>query len=98
MAACDAMDGRQTYTKPRSVSSLTKTDVRLYLWTVYGVKTTYIRTANYISPLCRTRLDMGPDMVDMNKIGHTDETTRDDSHVSSREQDVAGHVWRDKML
>lgn len=38
------------------------------------------------------------DMVDMNKIGHTDETTRDDSHVSSREQDVAGHVWRDKML
>lgn len=40
--------------------SVTKTDVRSYLWTVYGVKTTYIRTANYISPLRRTRLGLRP--------------------------------------
>jgi large subunit ribosomal protein L23 len=31
--------------------SITKTDVRSYLHTVYGVKTTYIRTDNYVSPL-----------------------------------------------
>lgn len=40
--------------------SVTKTDVRSYLSTVYGVKMTYIRTANYISPLRRTRLGMRP--------------------------------------
>ncbi|KAF8449479.1 hypothetical protein L210DRAFT_3524930 [Boletus edulis BED1] len=40
--------------------SVTKTDVRSYLWAVYGVKTTYIRTANYISPLRRTQLGMRP--------------------------------------
>ena len=40
--------------------SVTKTDVRSYLWTVYGVKTTYIRTANYISPLRRTQVGMRP--------------------------------------
>lgn len=40
--------------------SVTKTDVRSYLWTVYGVKTTYIRTANYISPLRRTQLGLRP--------------------------------------
>ncbi|KAG2039961.1 hypothetical protein BDR03DRAFT_950722, partial [Suillus americanus] len=33
--------------------SVTKTDVRSYLSAVYGVKTTYIRTANYFSPLYR---------------------------------------------
>ncbi|KAG2082529.1 hypothetical protein BD769DRAFT_1544063 [Suillus cothurnatus] len=33
--------------------SITKTDVRSYLSAVYGVKTTYIRTANYFSPLYR---------------------------------------------
>jgi large subunit ribosomal protein L23 len=31
--------------------SLTKNDIRSYLHSVYGVKTTYIRTDNYISPL-----------------------------------------------
>ena len=40
--------------------SITKTDVRSYLSTVYGVKTTYIRTANYISPLRRTQLGLRP--------------------------------------
>ena len=40
--------------------SVTKTDVRSYLWTVYGVKTTYIRTANYISPLRRTQVGLRP--------------------------------------
>ena len=40
--------------------SVTKTDVRSYLATVYGVKTTYIRTANYIAPLRRTQLGMRP--------------------------------------
>ena len=40
--------------------SVTKTDVRSYLWAVYGVKTTYIRTANYISPLRRTQLGLRP--------------------------------------
>ncbi|KAI9573784.1 hypothetical protein HD554DRAFT_2201981 [Boletus coccyginus] len=40
--------------------SVTKTDVRSYLSTVYGVKTTYIRTANYISPLRRTQLGLRP--------------------------------------
>lgn len=33
--------------------SMTKTDVRSYLSAVYGVKTTYIRTDNYISPVYR---------------------------------------------
>jgi large subunit ribosomal protein L23 len=33
--------------------SVTKTDIRSYLSAVYGVKTTYIRTANYFSPLYR---------------------------------------------
>lgn len=37
-----------TFRIPKSV---TKTDVRSYLLAVYGVKTTYIRTDNYISPL-----------------------------------------------
>ena len=40
--------------------SVTKTDVRSYLWTVYGVRTTYIRTANYISPLRRTQMGLRP--------------------------------------
>ncbi|KAG9309503.1 hypothetical protein JVU11DRAFT_10475, partial [Chiua virens] len=40
--------------------SVTKTDVRSYLWTAYGVKTTYIRTANYISPLRRTQMGLRP--------------------------------------
>jgi large subunit ribosomal protein L23 len=40
--------------------SVTKTDVRSYLSAVYGVKTTYIRTANYISPLRRTPLGLRP--------------------------------------
>ncbi|KAF8556456.1 hypothetical protein OG21DRAFT_1476012 [Imleria badia] len=40
--------------------SVTKTDVRSYLATVYGVKSTYIRTANYIAPLRRTKLGMRP--------------------------------------
>jgi len=33
--------------------SVTKTDIRSYLSAVYGVKPTYIRTANYFSPLHR---------------------------------------------
>ncbi|KAH9829998.1 mitochondrial ribosomal protein L23 [Rhodofomes roseus] len=33
--------------------SMTKTDLRSYLSAVYGVKTTYIRTDNYLSPLTR---------------------------------------------
>ncbi|KAG6331866.1 hypothetical protein ID866_7222 [Astraeus odoratus] len=44
----------------RVPQSITKTDVRSYLASVYGVKTTYIRTANYISPLRRTRMGMRP--------------------------------------
>ena len=32
---------------------MTKTDIRAYLQTVYGVETTYIRTDNYIVPLDR---------------------------------------------
>lgn len=44
----------------RLPQSITKTDVRSYLLTMYGVKTTYIRTANYISPLRRTRMGMRP--------------------------------------
>ncbi|RDB23745.1 54S ribosomal protein L23, mitochondrial [Hypsizygus marmoreus] len=36
-----------TFRIPKSV---TKTDIRSYLFAVYGVKTTYIRTDNYISP------------------------------------------------
>ena len=39
----------------RIPQSVTKTDVRSLLLTVYGVETTYIRTDNYISPLYRTR-------------------------------------------
>lgn len=35
----------------RIPNSVTKTDVRSYLLVVYGVKTTYIRTDNYISPI-----------------------------------------------
>jgi large subunit ribosomal protein L23 len=37
----------------RIPNSVTKTDVRSYLLTVYGVNTTYIRTDNYISPIYR---------------------------------------------
>ncbi|KZT21161.1 hypothetical protein NEOLEDRAFT_1158303 [Neolentinus lepideus HHB14362 ss-1] len=37
----------------RVSQSVTKTDIRSYLWSVYGVKTTYIRTDNYLSPLYR---------------------------------------------
>ena len=33
--------------------SVTKTDVRSYLASVYGVQTTYIRTDNYLSPVTR---------------------------------------------
>ncbi|KZT64577.1 mitochondrial ribosomal protein L23 [Daedalea quercina L-15889] len=33
--------------------SMTKTDLRSYLSAVYGVKTTYIRTDNYLSPVTR---------------------------------------------
>ncbi|KAH7885816.1 hypothetical protein F5I97DRAFT_1808409 [Phlebopus sp. FC_14] len=44
----------------RIPQSITKMDIRSYLWTVYSVKTTYIRTANYISPLRRTRSGMRP--------------------------------------
>ncbi|KAI6126066.1 hypothetical protein EDD16DRAFT_1516866 [Pisolithus croceorrhizus] len=40
--------------------SITKTDIRSYLSAVYGVKTTYIRTANYTSPLRRTRMGLRP--------------------------------------
>ncbi|KAH7926416.1 hypothetical protein BV22DRAFT_1087063 [Leucogyrophana mollusca] len=38
----------------RIPQSVTKTDIRSYLSSVYGVKTTYIRTANYVSPLYRS--------------------------------------------
>ena len=38
----------------RIPQSVTKTDIRSLLLAVYGVKTTYIRTDNYISPLYRT--------------------------------------------
>ncbi|KAF4610995.1 hypothetical protein D9613_006869 [Agrocybe pediades] len=38
----------------RIPKSITKTDIRSLLLTVYGVKTTYIRTDNYISHLYRT--------------------------------------------
>ncbi|KII85911.1 hypothetical protein PLICRDRAFT_301087 [Plicaturopsis crispa FD-325 SS-3] len=37
----------------RIPQSITKTDIRSYLQSVYGVKTTYIRTDNYFSPLFR---------------------------------------------
>jgi large subunit ribosomal protein L23 len=35
----------------RIPQSVTKTDIRSYLANIYGVKTTYIRTDNYFSPL-----------------------------------------------
>ena len=38
----------------RVSQSVTKTDIRSYLATVYGVQTTYIRTDNYLSPYRRT--------------------------------------------
>ncbi|KAI0917951.1 hypothetical protein AcV5_002751 [Taiwanofungus camphoratus] len=38
----------------RIPQSVTKTDVRSYLLAVYGVKTTYIRTDNYFSPVTRS--------------------------------------------
>ncbi|KAI0342972.1 mitochondrial ribosomal protein L23 [Trametopsis cervina] len=38
----------------RIPQSVTKTDVRSYLSSVYGVKTTYIRTDNYLSPVGRS--------------------------------------------
>ncbi|KIJ20636.1 hypothetical protein PAXINDRAFT_174149 [Paxillus involutus ATCC 200175] len=44
----------------RIPQSVTKTDVRSYLASAYGVKITYIRTANYISPLRRTRVGLRP--------------------------------------
>ena len=37
----------------RVSQSVTKTDIRSYLATVYGVQTTYIRTDNYLSPYKR---------------------------------------------
>ncbi|KAF8720442.1 hypothetical protein AX14_010961 [Amanita brunnescens Koide BX004] len=37
----------------RIPQSVTKTDIRSYLHAMYGVKTTYIRTDNYISPIYR---------------------------------------------
>lgn len=37
----------------RIPQSVTKTDIRSYLFSVYGVETTYIRTDNYISPIFR---------------------------------------------
>lgn len=37
----------------RIPQSLTKTDIRSYLLSVYGVETTYIRTDNYLSPIHR---------------------------------------------
>jgi large subunit ribosomal protein L23 len=40
----------------RISQSLTKTDVRSYLYSVYGVKTTYIRTDNYVAPLWPKKL------------------------------------------
>lgn len=43
-----------TFRVPRAV---TKNDIRGYLDAVYGVKTTYIRTDNYIAPLKRTLVD-----------------------------------------
>ncbi|KAI6126069.1 hypothetical protein EDD16DRAFT_1473750, partial [Pisolithus croceorrhizus] len=39
---------------------ITKIDIRSCLSAVYDVKTTYIRTANYISPLRRTRMGLRP--------------------------------------
>lgn len=39
----------------RVPQSVTKTDIRSYLLSVYGVETTYIRTDNFISPLFRAR-------------------------------------------
>lgn len=39
----------------RIPQSVTKTDVRSYLYSVYGVETTYIRTDNYLSPILRSR-------------------------------------------
>lgn len=41
----------------RIPQSVTKTDVRSYLTAVYGVKTTYIRTDNYLSPVRRDHVD-----------------------------------------
>jgi len=41
----------------RIPQSVIKTDIRSYLSAVYGVKTTYIRTDNYISPLYRDLRD-----------------------------------------
>jgi len=41
----------------RIPQSVTKTDVRSYLESVYGVKTTYIRTDNYLSPVTRDMAD-----------------------------------------
>ncbi|GBE86149.1 mitochondrial ribosomal protein L23 [Sparassis latifolia] len=41
----------------RISQSVTKTDVRSYLQAVYGVKTTYIRTDNYLSPYTRDPAD-----------------------------------------
>ncbi|KDQ50775.1 hypothetical protein JAAARDRAFT_41867 [Jaapia argillacea MUCL 33604] len=40
-----------TFRVPRNI---TKTDIRSYLHSIYGVAVTYIRTDNYISPLYRT--------------------------------------------
>ncbi|TFK52075.1 hypothetical protein OE88DRAFT_1502650 [Heliocybe sulcata] len=37
----------------RLPQSITKTDIRSYLLSVYGVKTTYIHTDNYLSPIYR---------------------------------------------
>ncbi|KZP16623.1 hypothetical protein FIBSPDRAFT_865768 [Athelia psychrophila] len=39
----------------RVPQSVTKTDIRSYLLSVYGVETTYIRTDNFLSPLYRAR-------------------------------------------
>ena len=38
----------------RVSQSVTKTDIRSYLASIYGVQTTYIRTDNYLSPYKRT--------------------------------------------
>ena len=46
--------------------SLTKTDIRSYLQALYGVRTTYIRTDNYIAPLVR---DMYNPMTFVRKYG-----------------------------
>jgi large subunit ribosomal protein L23 len=43
-----------TFRLPQSV---TKTDIRSYLLSVYGVETTYIRTDNYLSPLHRSPIN-----------------------------------------